>query len=283
MNELEEPLDDLFKKIANLQGTLLHIENALTSYSKIFKQRYEESKVKFKDRVPDFALGSSLIISDLTGETDNGWNYYYPTKRKHIVAASKYDHEIYYLIRRETGYSLAQGFEAFSTFLKDILATYFAEKSSEAIKLKVIDEIDWSTDINWKNKMRNNTGKNNKNLFKLIRRISNDFEYSEQNNNKEIDLQAWYSAYSLFRHKMTHSSGKLLKNDKEFKHFNPKEREYLKRYFPYRETDDVLIFEINRREGDLCLNILAEYAFLIFKELSIKLDRDWKILKYMKK
>ena len=39
MNEFQEPLENLFKKIANLQGTLLHIEKALTGYSKIFKQR----------------------------------------------------------------------------------------------------------------------------------------------------------------------------------------------------------------------------------------------------
>ena len=280
MNELREPLEKYFNRIANLQGTLLHIEKALTDYSKIFKLRYNKSK----DKMPDFALGLRLIISDITGETDNGWDFYFPTDGKHIVTATKYDNEIDHLIKRETGYSLAQGLESFITFLKDILASYFTIKPDEAIRLNVVDESEDIKDIDWGDAIRNyKSGKNNKNLFKLIRKINNNFEYSERNNNKQIDFKDWYAVYSLFRHKMIHERGRLLKTDKDFMNFNSKQMRYLENYFPFYESEGILIFSIKRKVGDISLKLLSEYAFLIFKELSISLGYDWKILKNMKK
>jgi hypothetical protein len=283
MNELRVPLEKYFNRIANLQGTLLHIEKALTDYSKIFRQRYDKSKDTYKDKVPDFALGLRLIISDLTGETDNGWDFYFPTDGKHIVTATNYDSEIDNLIKRETGFSLAQGFEAFSTFLKDILASYFMIKPYEGIRFNIIDERVDIKEIDWGDAIRDfKSGKNNKNLFKLIRKINSDFEYSERNNNKQIDFKDWYTVYSLFRHKMVHESGKLLKTDKDFRNFNSEQMRYLESYFPFLESEDKLIFNIKRKVGDISLKLLSEYAFLIFKELSITLGYDWKILKNMK-
>lgn len=277
MNAYRNPIENFFNRISYLQGTLFHLESALSNYLKI---RNENFKNSLNDNKVDFELGSSLVISDLTGVTDNGWPLYYPTQSKYILTISSYETETINLIKRETSYCLAQGYEAFEKFLKEILSLYFEENTQEAIKQKLLDQNENTNSINWKEKLK--SGKNNNELFKLIRKISN-LEVSEKNNFKQINLNEWYEVYSLFRHSITHSEGKLLKDNKDFKKFNANQIKYLKKYFTYEDCREYIHFSIPRKLGNTILEILSEYAFMIFKELSIKSNQDWEILKYMKK
>ena len=114
MNTFQATIETLFSRISILQGTLCYLEYALTNYGKFIKRKFEESS----GESPDFLLGTSLIICDLTGPTDNGWNYYYPTAPNYKVTVSNNDKEIEKLINRESSFILAQGYEAFSVFLK---------------------------------------------------------------------------------------------------------------------------------------------------------------------
>lgn len=278
MNKLIESIEKFFDRIANLKGTLLHIDNALNNHSANLKKQIENTEKE----MPDFALGSRLVISDLTGISDKGWKYYYPTGGKHIVRLSNYDEEIEKIVKREVAYSISQGHEAFSTYLKDILACYFAENISEARRLKVLGNNDDLSSIIWAAKIRNiKPGKNNKNIFNLIRNIRNNFGVSEVTNNENLNFKDWYHVFSIARHKITHTNSKIFKDDKDLKDLTPNQLDYLKRFFPYQETDDYIFLNIPRIAGDTVLNLLSEYAFLIFKELSIKSGYNWKILKNM--
>lgn len=120
MNSISEPLKQFYSRIASLKGTLYHIDITLTNYTKV----YIENSEKYKDKIPDFALGSNLVISDITGPTDNGWEYVFSTNGKHIVKLSTYQEEVGKLLEREVGHSLSQAYEAYTTFLKDQIISY---------------------------------------------------------------------------------------------------------------------------------------------------------------
>ena len=80
----------------------------------------------------------------------------------------------------------------------------------------------------------------------------------------------------------THSGSSFNLDNKDYTNLTRIEKEYLEQYFPFENNDHRCYFKIERKLGNENLKILSEYAFLIFKELSIELNEDWMILKYMK-
>ena len=279
MNRISKPLDELFIRLATLQGTLYHIQFSLIGHSKDYTKRIE----KVKENIPDFALGTNLVISDVTGPTDRGWEYIFPTRGQHIVKLSEFNQEIEKLIRRETAYTLSQSFEAFSTFLKNQIAAFLEVDSTHLEKIKPLKDAVIDEYTNWKEKVRKiNSGKNNHELFKILRLFAPNLELSEKKNNKLIDFPSWYKSLAFMRHITIHSNSSFSLNNKDYLNLTKIEKEYLEEYFPFEDKDDNNFFMIERKLGNHNLKILSEYAFLIFKELSIELNEDWMILKYMK-
>ena len=279
MNSISKPLDKLFIRLATLQGTLYHIHFSLIGHSKDYIQRTE----KVKENIPDFALGTNLIISDVTGPTDRGWEYNFPTSGQHIVKLSEFNQEVEKLIRRETAYTLSQSFEAFSTFLKNQIAVVLEVNPNYSEKVKPFKDAVINECTNWREKVRQiNVGKNNRELFKILRLFAPNLEPSEKKNNKNLDFPTWYKSLALLRHMTTHSGSSFNLDNKDYTNLTRIEKEYLEQYFPFENNDHRCYFKIERKLGNENLKILSEYAFLIFKELSIELNEDWMILKYMK-
>lgn len=272
--KFEEPIHEYFERIAHIRGTLFHLDVSFTNYIKNYKG---------KTSINGYILAYRLIIGDLTGPTDNGWKLNYPTDATHSVKLSDLRNEIKNLIERETSYSLAQGFESFSTYLRNIIASYFKHKQDDAIKFKIITENDLTNHINWKTKIREyNPRANNDKLFKLLRKASLNFKNVEIINNSGINLKDWYASYSFYRHKITHSNGDFSLNEYDFKKLTRNQVDYLKQYFSFIEKENLNKFKLTKEQGNKNLELLSEYAFMIFKELSILLNYNWKILDNMK-
>lgn len=280
MNAFQDTIETLFSRISILQGTLSYLDYALTNYGKFLKKKFEESN----EELPDFLLGTKLVICDLTGPTDNGWNYYYPTAPNYKVTFSSNDKEVEKLINRESSFILAQGYEAFSVFLKNTLIEYFKIFPKKAIDIKLVkNEIDL-LDINWNDKIRGlRTGRNHKELFKILHKIEPSLSLSEKENNKNVNLDDWYQVISLIRHKITHSNNEILKTDRDFKDLSSIQKSYFEEYFLFEENDESFVINLNRKICKNNLDLLVEYAFLIFKSICIKSKFDWKILKNMDK
>lgn len=279
MNKYQEIIESFFIRITNLIGTLCYLESALLSRSKTIREIYETPN---KD-IPDLILGFKLVISDLTGLTDNGWNFYFSTKTFHKVTLSNNETETQKIISRESAFSLAQGYEAFSTFLKNMLVVYFEMNPKESIKYMRIKKDEDINILDWNYKIRSiKTGNNNNELFKILRKIASNIPIAEKKNNKGINFQDWYKVLSILRHKITHSNGILYKKYSEYKNLTSEQKCYLKKFFPFEENDGTLTFIITRSDSNKNLELLAEYAFLIFKELSLKSDFEWRILPNMK-
>ncbi len=71
MNYLEQPLLDVLTKIELNQGYLNHIAHDLEHYNK--------NLVNELNPDVNFLKGTILVFSDLTGETDKGWEINFPS------------------------------------------------------------------------------------------------------------------------------------------------------------------------------------------------------------
>lgn len=276
MNYLEEPLKSLFRNIEYSQGYLNHLYNDLNKYEEIITQQINEKK--------KFLKGTRLVISDLTGETDNNWeiNYYVQTEG-YFVDSENYklrNQEIYNVVALNL---IAQSYETIERFLKEILKEYF--KNNEQIAAETIGRVnfilnrrnvDWNSTIN-----KLDQGVNNKGLLKIIRTLSNDFAGIEINNLENVNLVEWLEMISIVRHSIVHSSS-IIKNNQMNK-LTGQMKNYLERYFEIQEGESgsLILRTIPTKQTKL-FKFICEYAFQIFKSLSISLDLEWKVLFNMK-
>ena len=112
MTKYQSTIENYINRITELQGTLFHIWSILRKdYQKVF-ERYMKSEI---DDQPSL-ISNILVISDITGPTDNGWEYNYPAGNSRNIPYSKYEAEIANLVARESAFMCAQSHEAFETY-----------------------------------------------------------------------------------------------------------------------------------------------------------------------
>lgn len=291
---MQNTLNKFFNRIAFLRGSLYHMELNITRDAKEFLENWEKSNLK----KPSVALFSTLIISDITGPTDKGWGYNYQTSSDYIVDFENYKNKTYDLTIQFSHFIVAQSYEAFETYLKNILASFFSIrpeigfeiiakykkqdnpftrffKMIGLIKLRNKDskKMDWGQEIR-----KIPLGTNNEVLFKSLRSITKKICDFEVNNNKELDLKTWYKQYSIVRHSITHANGTLQKS----RYNCIARRDVFDNYFPSIVDEHFCKLAIDRNHAEYICKLITEYAFQIFKFLSIEVEEDWMILKNMK-
>lgn len=127
---------------------------------------------------------SSLIISDWTGETDNGWAKTFHTGISVETEKENYAVEIHNVLSREFCLIYSQSFESFEKFLKD--CAFLMSLSDENFK----SEIEKTLKKTNRDFSRENMPSGD-NLFKLIKKIdSSSFEKYSKNNNINIEFDS---------------------------------------------------------------------------------------------
>lgn len=288
---LEDVLNQFFDRVEFLDGSIYHLNTQIDRDSKKFIEAYKNSSVD----PHEFVLGSKLIISDISGPTDNGWWYNYPTSANYIVRFDEYQKKANDLVTMFCQFAICQYYEAFETFLKDILAAYcyLNPNIGRAIRTKHIrkrrhpkwyviprlfskDKNSLTSFTEWKNEVRKfNTGKNNKKLFEILRSLSSSNFKFESDNNTGFSLKIWYNHYSIIRHSITHSNGFILNN--QYNEIN--KQSYSEYYFPLKKDGDRYRVSIQKQNANAICKLISEYAFQIFKYLSYEMDHEWRVLK----
>ncbi|QIX60477.1 hypothetical protein HER32_04450 [Hymenobacter sp. BT18] len=267
-SELYEVYSVYLDRVIVLKGMLYHVAN-------IFKDK-SESIVSRENNLPNFLSASSLVIGDLTGPDDDGWKLYYHTGKNYIVQSKLYESEIRNYEFREANYSVIQAYESFSTFLKDILASYlFLNKDFSSIK-----HVDYNSSlIDYKESMRKyNSGRNNKDLFKLIRELSSQFRNGENNNGAGMNIYEWYQALSVTRHALVHSEGVI--KGKTIGEISSTQKGILHGEFCGKNCSNGYInVNMTIDVADKTLERIAELAYFVFKCLSIEIGKEWRVMK----
>jgi hypothetical protein len=117
MNPLQFPIDDLFAGLALINGLLHTFESQQRNFRSPVTASLERSKF---DRA-NWVTGANLIIRDLTEWPAHGWAEYYPAGG-FVAQGEEYLNLIEVFVQRQSAWSIAQGYEAFETFLFDFTA-----------------------------------------------------------------------------------------------------------------------------------------------------------------
>lgn len=208
MNPLEPALENLFERLNVYNFLISYIDKRLTNLKNDIERRAGESE---KIGVEDLMHGTSLIITDLSVPTDDGWLYQYPTGNLD-VEGEDYLQMLDEFIGREAERVVAQGYEAFETYLYDVTARFCDAKSEQSIVDHFKGNLSKAPDRDleaWKKAVRGvYRRKPNSDLVDLIRNLGQDLEKAEvHTNNRGLDLVRWYQITGEVRHAVTHSEG----------------------------------------------------------------------------
>lgn len=222
---------------------------------------------KYSNVPPEHLISASaLIISDITGETDNGWELNFHTGVSKTVLAKEFNNEVSRLISIECCYVLAQSFEA----LEKLFKNFIYEKCKldnlffEVIKTEKFNPQDRS----------NYPGGDS--LLKLIRKATKeDFNKYSESNNYKLKFSVFWKTISELRHAITHSQN-IIKNEKIFK---SKDYTNIARHFasfsPITQNEVEIVLDY--KKIDRLLKSIAEFAFQVFKILSKEKGFKWKM------
>lgn len=275
-NPLMAALTRYFERSAVLGGLVFTTWGRLDSLRGNVKEGVASGRID-----PDRLLtGRKLIISDLTEWPAHGWRVYYPTGASFEAEGWEYIYLVDQMASTVAGWSVAQSFESFETYLYDVLA-YLMEHSNSESNAKVLRLPRGEAPVEeWGKRVRARWRKpDNRELLSRIRRLAPHLEEVETANNRSIDLSAWYSALTEVRHALTHSGG-LIKAQARSR-LNPSAHNLLSQHFSGTEVDGGYMLRVTPDESFQALELLAEYAFGIFKSLSLAASLPWRVLPQM--
>jgi hypothetical protein len=271
-NPLTESLWKLFDHLNIINGLLFLLAAQLRGY---VAQVRELTKGKPSDHV--LFASVSLTVSDVSLKDDLIEFFASGGLTAH---GEEFLQVAEQLISRNAGWSIAQGWERFESYLKDVTSAYLQTHPADAEKDKLESYLaklglgslrsfdDWRQFV-----ARRYGGQNNEELFRFLRSLAPDLVGIEVKNAKRVDLARWYKVAAVVRHASTHSNGVV----------EPEQRAkvddgLLQRWFPGEDVDGTYALRISVTAVDDALQTFAEYGFLIFKLLCQKAGYHWDIL-----
>lgn len=278
MNILNAPLYDLFIHLNTLNGLLLNINDQLNSFEKLYRKSILEASFD----ISSIYSGSSIVIRDLTEWPENGVAKYYSCGAPFSVKGEEYFELIKILMVRETSWTISQAYEAFETFLKNILLILLSE-NPELLDKKMFDKFKSNkknllhkTDFDFLKAYLDSYYKTNTLKFKYLRKICPDIYKGETKNNRAIDLNNWFAVVEEVRHSATHSNF-IIKNNR-MKDWSKANKAMLQKYFHGIESYYGYKLNVTIEDAKFSLILFSEYSFQIYKFLSISRGYDWNIL-----
>lgn len=270
-NPIINPLVILFKRLNELNGFLFLFHSHLERNKRSIVYSIEKGKYNYSR----LFAGSALVIRDLSEFPDDKWARYYSISvfstegEEYIKIADD-------LINRESAWTVSQAYEAFETFLKEILATFLIEnrnnqkyseellESLTKLKRKPRKSLNPALVDNWR--IFISEYYKNDELLILLRKIVPDLNKIEKRNNRALDLTIWYGVITEARHSITHSD-RLIKNQR-MKGWSQYEYLILSEQLNGSFNHQGYLLNPTMENAKNILTLFDEYGFIIFKSLS---------------
>lgn len=270
-NPFLNELDIFFNRLVELQFSLFQISTVLK------RDLRNHQEIRTKGKISELKAISGLGISDLTGETDNGWEINFPTDYEKVVKSSEYENEIGNFIAREAGYSIAQSCEAFVRYLKNEVAVQLFHTQGKALEISPKFS-KCKTEEEFKHQLRNiRKLRSPKLLFEILEDSSAEFKEMNRNNNLNIELTSFYEVLAFVRHKVTHSSSRFRRSD--LQEWNTEKKYVFDNYYSTVPIENETLIKIKRLQAQRVIKRTAELGFIIFKSLSIQHGYEWDVIK----
>jgi hypothetical protein len=277
-NPLSVPLLELFEKLNIYNGLLRRLEDALTQFKRTYREFYEGQG---DDRLK--AISShTLAILDLSESPDEDRITFNPTGR-FTVYGSQYVLVADRLLHRDCSWTISIGYEAFETYLNDLLAyaIHIDRSLAKSDKLSKYDKKSRKSFNKegieyWKDFVRYAYKRDNLELLKRYQELEPDISLIEKKNLRKLDLTEWFNVVTRVRHAVTHSN-MIIKPDR-LRLLSTSEKRILRKNFPGKNYNGGYQLEVGVRNAICAIQIFAEYAFIIFKYLSLHFGYEWQIL-----
>jgi len=260
-NPFEDFIKAFFDVLVLIDQSQLLVEGSLKSSVSNFEKLIIDKKA--------FLLASSLIIGDWTGPNDKGWKINYPTGSNRIIRLEDYNAEVTRLVNLECSYLFAQAFERLESLLKDFISYYASIDRSFCERCRFEPNKDFQFYRSLKYKRDD--------LLKYAKRIFKE-KHSVKEKSISINFKEWWAVFAACRDATVHSGNAIRR--KEISTWSNYHYEILSDLFP-KTNSDVTNFYLYMERTDFSRGLIkiAEFGFQVFKQISIKHNYEWKILK----
>lgn len=192
---------------------------------------------------------------------------------KHSVDENNLEETLQNLKCHYFNFVIAQCFEAFETFLKDVLSACLSTNSNNHIK--VDDSINTESFETCRESISTycRKGRNpyNKKLFELLYQINPKILESESQNLINFDFKEWYVVFSEIRHCIVHSNNEF--NLTKSKNWTKFQKKVLARLF-VAETENAYGQISTVAEYKYIIEIIAQHGQLIFDYLTTENENN---------
>jgi hypothetical protein len=276
-NPLLSTLWRLFDRLNVINGLAHHLAWQLQTFKATTQSNLSELAKKDGD-VPVLWGATSLPVSDLTqpaGAVERYASGGFDTRNEEYLQLADA------LIRRNSAWAIAQGWEVHESFLFDLLAIYLSSHPSLASAdylTKFSKRHNGSAPVSatdWGEFARMYRGRSNKDLLHQLRVLAPNFALGEDSNWRSLNLACWYRALSRVRHAITHSD--LVLSSEDLAAVRSEGKEFLE-LFPGVEVGGAYELRVSLESAELILTLLAEHGFLAFKSISLAAGYDWDVL-----
>ncbi|WPV02828.1 hypothetical protein SNE26_13655 [Mucilaginibacter sp. cycad4] len=254
-NYLKQHTEAFFSEATSLNANLKIIDVLLTT-------RNQQLKVDFP--ISNYTLYKMISCYRDLSQLEGGSNLY-PTGNSYELTTDNLDDEIVRILSYVSCLTLSQIFDAFESFLKNIIAETICHNPHIQKKIKIVFQNDDFISI--RNELYRIQGSNNKGFIKTIRGTSPFFKSHERNNIWKRDMSNWFDLIAIIRHIVVHRRQNVPGDFME-----AMTKKNLKKLFQNNFSLKKNLLLLNPYNADEIINNLLEYAHLIYKSLSIDLE-----------
>jgi len=243
-----------YKHIASRTNTIL--------FNDLKRCTSEDSKLRF---------GSSLILTDWTGRTSNGWVYTYPTDSKLETTQENYPEFINDLISKQFCLFYVQSFEGLERLMKN----FIFELALIDTELKELVE----SKLKKNQKFSRENIPSGDHLREIVDMQLDSFLYGKEE--MQFNLKTSYFILSHTRHNIIHNNYILTKSNI---FCSTDKKNLFVDLFMYDELDKGDIkMKLDIEYFKKLIDFMCEFSFQIFKKLCLKYNLNWKVYKNMEK
>lgn len=254
-NQYKIFLDNYFSTLLDFIHTSRRLNKVLISDVDTYSQTGSSYKSK-----------SALVLSDWTGETDDGWELPFHSGLFKRTTEENYGAEVKSILSREFCFLYCQSYEGLERFFKDCVFYKIENDSEYKDEIQKIFKIEGFI-------FRENI-KGGDLLYKAIKKIGKQtlLQLSKENNSN-LHFKELLYVLSEVRHSITHSKSIINKSKIKLSPYHEKVFNFL---FNFSESDnDQIHIELDFKKFEFLMKRLVEFAFQIFKAISIEEKLEW--------
>ena len=270
-NPLLQPLETLFRRLVMLMGLVDIVEEYLQGYRKFFISQFEKLGIE----VGHAYAGFNLIVWDIAPPVGHERGHWRPVS-SFSAGGDRFLELADLFVQREAAWTVSQAFEAFESYLKDLLAAYLASRPQDSQLISLRQPRESSNPASWRAGL-NSARWNSVTLLASLRLVQPSIAPAEVTNARHIHLEEWHHVLKEVRHGATHSEMRI--RSSRIAQWPPSRMRLLRREFPGDIENGDYVLRLTKEHAQSAIQMAADYAFLLFKCLSQRCRYDWDILR----